>query len=232
MADGTRSVLLAGLDDAVARRVVIALDSLGLHFYRAPSLTALGEWARLSDFGVIIVAYTGDRSTLAGVDDLETWSSRNGRRSAVVMLCSSALLNDIEPPAGHGIARVVLLESLESELRQVVSTLLGVAPRFRIQAPVRLTPVPAGDDPGAFGTTENISSSGMLVSCLEELALGSTVRFEITIPDLDVTIRGSARVVRATDPAREGTQGIGAQFVSFLDSGEDRLHDLLSPHVH
>jgi hypothetical protein len=232
MAEVRRSVLLAGLDDALARRVVVALDGLGLQFHRAPSAVSLGDVARNSSFGVIIVAYTGEREVFARLDEFQAWSNQVGRRAAVVMLCASVLRNDLWPRPGHGISVVVPLESLETELREVVSRILGVAPRYRVQVPVRLAPLAAAEGAGAVGRTENISSSGMLLSCLEELQVGSTFRFEIAIPEQGVTIRGSARVVRAADPVREGTRGIGARFTSLADSDRECLVDLLSRHVH
>jgi hypothetical protein len=230
--DSAPSVLLAGLDDALARRVVAALDSLGLHFHRAPSVAAVGERSGLSAFDVVIVAFVGDRSVLPGLEKIDEWSGLNGRRPAVVLLCPGSLLGEAFGRVGGRVGRLVVLETLESELREVVTTMLGVAPRFQIRAPVRLTPVVAEESRETVGTTENISSSGMLVRCMEELPLGSTIRFMIAVPGYDLTIRGSARVVRASDPVREGTHGIGARFVSFVGSGRDSLNDLLSRHVH
>jgi hypothetical protein len=71
----------------------------------------------------------------------------------------------------------------------------------------------------------------MLVSFLGQLPVGSTVRFEISIPGHETPIRGSARVVRTADPEREGVRGIGARFLSFLKSDGDRFRHLLSDHL-
>jgi hypothetical protein len=134
---------------------------------------------------------------------------------------------------GFGIGRLVMLESVESELRDVVSTMLEVAPRFPLRAPIQLATTGPGEyDTWALGTTENISDSGMMVSCAHEMPVGSTIQFQISVPGYAFTIRGSARVIRTTDSVREGTQGIGARFVSFDGSGKASLNDLLSRRVH
>jgi hypothetical protein len=123
---------------------------------------------------------------------------------------------------------VVAIEELDYTLFDAVVSVLEVAPRVALHAPVRLMPVVTGQGGASDGTTENISASGMLVSCLGRLPVGSTVRFEISVPGRPAPIRGSARVVRAADPEREGVRGIGARFLSFLRSDGERFRDLLS----
>jgi hypothetical protein len=129
---------------------------------------------------------------------------------------------------GRGVSRAIAIEELDWRLCDAVSSLLAVAPRVALQAPVRLMPMFPGNGEGAAGTTENLSSSGMLVQCPGRLPVGSTIRFEISLPGQPAPIRGSARVVRTANPEREGVKGIGARFLSFLESDGDRFQDLLS----
>jgi hypothetical protein len=232
MVHSGRNVLLAGLDDVLTQRAVNALSPLGLRISRASSLADVVERLGLADVDVVIVAYVGDPSAVAGLHRVDEWSERHGRRPAVILLCPGALLGEAASGLGPGVGRLVILESIDAELCDVVSSILDVAPRFRIRAPVRLVHVTAQEDPVAVGTTENISTSGMLVSCMGEHPVGSTIRFVIAVPGHDLAIRGSARVVRAANPVREGTQGIGAQFESFSGSGRESLNDLLSRQVH
>jgi len=233
MSDPSPHVLLAGLDEGLALRVRIALDSLGLQLHRAPSLAAVRQLPGPTGFDVVIAVFSSEASAPAGLGELEQWSKANGRRPAVVLLCPGALLGEATNRLGFGIGRLVMVESIESELRHVVSAMLAVSPRFPLRAPVQLAPADVGEyDTWALGTTENISSSGMLVSCLEELPVGSTISFLIAVPDHDLTVRGSARVVRITDPVREGFQGVGARFVSLNGSNEDNLNDLLRRRIH
>jgi len=232
MIEGIRSVLLAGLDDAVARRVVVALGSLGTQFRRAPVAAVLGDPARAADTDVIIVHYAGDHTILEPLAGLAaTWTSRT-RPAALLVLCEGQWFHHVEPFVGCGVGRVVLLKESNEQLRAAVSSILGAAPRYRVRAPIRLlTPEDAGDWE-AFGTTENISSSGMLVSCPLELPVGSTFQFEISPVEDPAPIRGSATVVRWADPEREGVQGVGAQFFAVPPPDRHRLEWLLSDRMH
>jgi hypothetical protein len=233
MSESEPHVLLAGVEDDLVARIKTALDPLGLQLRRAPSLAAVRNLPGPTGFDVVIAVFSGDASAPAGLEQLDEWSRSNGRRPGVILLCPGALLGDAANRLGFGIGRLLMVESIESELSDLVSTMLGVAPRFPLRAPVQLAPSDAGEyDTWALGTTENISSSGMLVSCVEELSVGSTIRFLIAVPDHDLTIHGSALVVRTADPVREGFQGVGAQFVSLTGSDENNLNDLLRRRIH
>lgn len=228
MAVGKPMVLLAGLEDALVRRVVAALGPLGADFQRTSLATAFGKLATNSGCDVVIVGHSGDLSALEMM--VETMRSATSRRryAALVMLCRRDLRHEVEPLVGRGVSRAIAIEELDWTLCDAVSSLLQVAPRVALQAPVRMMPMFAGGEEGARGTTENLSSSGMLVNCPGRLPVGSTIRFEISLPGQRAPIRGSARVVRTADPEREGVRGIGARFLSFLESDGDRFRDLLS----
>jgi len=232
MYQGRRCVLLAGLDDALARRVVVALDSLGLHFHRATSMASMARIVSPARFAIIVLAYAQDTIGRANRDEVQAWWDSCGRCTASVMLCPAPLMGQAQVWLGRGISRVVAIDAIAQELRATVATLIGVAPRVRLQAPVRLAPAAAQVAAATNGKTENISSSGMLVSCPDALAVGHAVRFEIDLPTSDLTIQGLAQVVRTTDPAHEGVRGIGARFTSFVGPGAVRLHEALSRQVH
>jgi hypothetical protein len=228
MTDGKPRVLLAGIDDALARRVVVALSPLGADFQRTSWALAFGGVATDPGCEVVIVGHRGDLSGL----ELLVGAARSGasriRQVALVVLCRRDLLGEVEPLFGRGVSRAVAIEELDHKLYDAVSSLLAVAPRVAFKAPVRLMPTVSGHEAVSDGTIENLSASGMLVRCLGQLPVGSTLRFEISIPGQPQPIRGAARVVRTADPEREGVQGIGARFQSFLKSDGDRFRDLLS----
>jgi hypothetical protein len=221
MTDEKPRVLIAGIDDALARRVVVALSPLGADFQRRAWATAFG-----------IVGHFGDLSGLELLLETTRSDASFGRQPALVVLCRRDLLDDVEPLLGLGVSRVVATEELDHTLYDAVSSLLAVAPRVTLQAPVRLMPTISGNDVSSDGTTENLSASGMLVSCLGQLPVGSKVRFEISIAGQPTPIRGSARIVRTADPEREGVRGIGARFLSFVRSDGDRFRELLSDQLH
>jgi hypothetical protein len=228
MTDGKPTVLLAGLDDALARRVVVALSALGADFQRRAWATAFGGPATDSGCDVVIVGHFGELSGLQLLVGSTSSATSRSRQAALVVLCRRDLLGEVEPLLGRGVSRAVAIEELDQRLYDAVSSLLAVAPRVTLQAPVRLMPTVGGLEGASDGTTENLSASGMLVRCLGQLPVGSTVRFEISVPGQPTPIRGSARVVRTADPEREGVRGIGARFLSFLRTDGDRFRDVLS----
>ncbi len=232
MRDGGRGVLLAGLDDALARRVVVALDSMGLRFHRTTSLARMVGTVRPTHFAVIVLAYAQDRMGRANRDEIQALSDSCGRCTASVMLCSAPLMGQARAWLDRGISRVVAIDAIAQELRATVATLIGVAPRVRLRASVRMALAAAQVPAARTGRTVNISSSGMLVSCPDGIAVGHAVRFEIALPTSDLTIQGLAQVVRTTDPAQEGVRGIGARFTSFVGPGAVRLHEVLSRQTH
>ena len=228
MTYGKPRVLLAGIDDALARRVVVALSALGADFQRTSWAAAFGGVASEAGCDVAIVGHFGDLSGLELLVGSRRVPGVQGRLPALIVLCRRDLMDEVQPLKARGVSRIVAIEELDHALYDAVSSLLVVAPRVAIHAPVRLMPVVSGDSDVSDGMTENLSASGMLVRCLGRLPVGSTVRFEISVPGRPTPIRGSARVVRSTDPEREGVRGIGARFLSFLRSDGDRFHDLLS----
>ncbi len=231
MSTWARGILLVGLDDALARRAVLALEPLGMHFQRTRSLATMRKTVGVTHFAAVVLAYAQDRIGRANRDEVCAWSDSCGRCAAVVMLCPAALLGQARAWLGRGISRVVGIDAIAEELRGTVAELLGVAPRVRLRMPVRLVPESTPVAAATPGRTENISSSGMLVSCPDEFAVGGAVRFEIVMPDNELKVQGSARVVRRADPTREGARGIAARFTSFLGPGAVRLDDLLSRHT-
>jgi hypothetical protein len=228
MNGGKPMVLLAGLDDALVRRVVTALEPLRVDFQRTSPATAFVTLAGNSGCDVVIVGHSGDLSALEMMVEAMRSADSSRRHAALVVICQRDLLDGVEPLVGRGVSRAIAVEELGWSLCDAVSSLLEVAPRAALQAPVRLTPMFPGNGEGATGTTENLSSSGMLVQCPGRLPVGSTIQFEISLPGQPAPIRGSARVVRTADPEREGVEGVGARFLSFLETDGDRFRNLLS----
>lgn len=228
MAVGKPVVLFGGLDDALVRRVVAALSPLGADFQRTSWDTAFGTLAADSGCDVVIVGHPKSLSELRAAVESTTVATSRHCHAALVVLCRRDLLQGVATLVGRGVSRAVAIEELDWTLCDTVSSLLSVAPRVALQAQVRLMPMFAGNGEGATGTTENLSSSGMLVSFPGQLPIGSTIRFEISLPGQPAPIRGSARVVRTADPEREAVEGIGVRFLSFLESDGARFRDLLS----
>jgi hypothetical protein len=133
---------------------------------------------------------------------------------------------------GRGVNRVVFIDDTGDDLRESVLSLLDVAQRYPVHAPVELS-IDLEDSPQkAYCHTENLSLSGMLVNCLTRFPVGTILEFALTIPGEEQPIRGGARIARLTDPQREQVLGMGAAFTSFTDSGHSRLRSALSRQIH
>jgi hypothetical protein len=231
MRDSRHSVLLIGLDDALARRVVVELNQFAPQFHRAPSADKLADHPWGDGCNVIIAHYAGDLSALEReAGRFAEWAGWS-RPPALLVLCAPEWLEDVQPFIGRGVTRVILLEEIGTVLQEQVSMLFNAAPRYRIRLSVRLDAAASADLPPEPATTENLSLSGMLVRCPPGFSVGSAVRFALAIPGQVEPIRGTARIVRTTDPEREGLEGVGAAFESFVGSGHARLGGLMSSHL-
>ena len=151
MTEGRPTVLLVGFDDAVARRVVVLLSPLGVHFHRLSWEVVVARPIWLVDAEVVLVHYRGDRSGLAWLVSCENWSSEGARGGAVVVLCPASGVAEAESTLSGGPHRVIPLEELEERLRHHVASLLGLARRYRIRVPIRLEPVFAAGAVAAGG---------------------------------------------------------------------------------
>ena len=107
-------------------------------------------------------------------------------------------------------------------------SLIDVPRRFQLRAPVHIADVANRERPVAYCHTENLSMSGMLVSCAHQPEIGSLLDFSLLFPEEEVPIRGRARVARIADPRREKVMGVGAAFESFAQRDRTRLRNALS----
>lgn len=232
MEDRRHQVMLTGLDDAEALHVVSALGAFDIDFHRVAWSDGLIGIIKSREFDAILVRYPPEGLRMAAfVDALRSEGSRS-QHAAVITLSEPRQVDRARRLIGHGINRVVALDARGDALRDTVLSMLDVARRYQLKAPVEIS---AHDDKGplkAYCHTENLSLSGMLVSCMTRLPVGTSIEFSITIPGEADPIRGSARVARLTDPTREHVLGMGATFQSFIESDRSRLRSVLSRQVH
>lgn len=227
MTDDRPEVLLAGLDDATALRVVMVLEPLGVRFQRAPWWSAVAGVATGTRFEVVIVDLPDDVENLGSmIREVRTSTSRS-RQAALIVVCGRDRLDDAAPLVGRGVSSVVPSDRIEHELSGAVGHLLDIAPRFRIDRTIRV--VEAGTlqvGEGITCTVENVSSSGMLVVGTVTAPPGSTVEFELA--DGDELIRGQARVVWTSAIGDGPERRVGARFEDLSPDDRKRLDRLLS----
>jgi hypothetical protein len=221
-------VLLGGLNDDQARGFVLSLTPHGVDFHRVPWSADLAQIASQTGFEAIIIAFPDVEPSLDEMLEEVRAPGSLSRHAGIVVLGRGRQLTLARWFVGRGVSRVVSADDPDETVRDTVLGLLDVAERFEIQAPVDVT---VAFETGTMTTSclsENISTSGMLLRCGREIPVGSTLSFAMSVPGEQEPISGQARVARNTDPEREGIEGFGAAFLSFIDADQTRLEEALA----
>lgn len=226
MADRKHQALLIGFREVDVLRIVSALGSLDVEFHRAPWMDGLGSFLAQHRFDAILFAYPDETRIDAFLATLRGGQAVS-RRAGVVALADSGQLEAARQHIGGGVNRVVHLHDRGDALRESVLSLLSVAPRVPVRAPIQISAVASTETVTLHCVTENLSTSGMLIACSRKFSVGLPLDFVLTVPGGTSPICGAARVARLTDPQRERVIGIGASFLSFPDDNRSRLHDIL-----
>lgn len=225
------SVLLIGFDDDAALRIVSILGSFDVEFYRIPWMDGLSSFARDREFEAVLFSYPAQDPWLTlFLDELRRIDGAS-RHAGVVAVSPPGQVANAERLLGRGVNRVVALDESGDALREAVLLLLDVAQRLPVRAQVELKGVDAEGPTIAFCHTENLSLSGMLVSCSRRFPVGAPLDFALLLPGEPEPIRGQAQVARHTDPKRERVVGLGAAFQSFSESHRSRLRGILARHA-
>lgn len=141
---------------------------------------------------------------------------------SLLLLAEADAAPEIAPFLGRGVNRVVSLDAPSDRLLLAVADLLAVTPRLDLRVLVQLSLSIQGIADRALTMTRNLSASGMLIRGGREFPPGSRVRFEITLDNDPVPVRGEAEVVRHTAD-HERHEGTGLKFISFHGDGQQRL---------
>ena len=227
MVERKHQALLIGFREVDVLRIVSLLSSLDVEFHRAPWMDGLGTFLAQRRFDAILFAYPTETQIDSFLEALRAQRAIS-RRAGVVALADTGHLEAVRRHIGNGVNRVVHLNDQGEALRDSVQSLLSVAPRFVLRTPIQLSAVVTDDTVTVHCVTENLSCSGMLVSCAKKFAVGLPLDFAMAIPGEGSSISGAVRVARLTDPRREQVIGIGARFLSLADHDRARLDRILA----
>ena len=228
MADDRPEVLLAGLDDATALRVVTLLEPLRVRFQRAPWWAAVAGVATGNRFEMVVVELPEDVPRLGPMIHEVRMSTSRSRQAALIVVCERVHEETARELVGRGANRVLTRERLEQDLVDTATLQLDMAPRFRVEIAARVASAEAdGVAATCDCTLRNISRTGMLVEGDLEPSAGSTVEFELELPSDEDNLRGRGRVVW-TAPADSGRRRIGVRFEPLSEPDRGRLELLLS----
>ena len=229
MQDQSRGqILVTGVDDPVYNAVVNVLSPLGFDIHRAPWDDYLRDHVQITPFDVIIVGLqpSGD-----GLDQF--FKSARARGSAChhagVVLVAPHQVHDLAIKyVGHGANKVVSDREVSSKLQDMVSELLGVAPRVPVTTNARIKIHVEGKPIQSFCQTQNLSATGVLIRGFDHYPQGSKIDFEISLPTDTAPIRGSGLISRRTERQTERVEGLGIKFTAFNGTDQRRLADFLA----
>lgn len=221
-------ILVTGVDDPVYNAVVNVLGPLGFDIHRAPWDNYLRDHVQITPFDVVIA---GLQPAGEGLESfLKSMRTRGSacHHAGVVLVAPYQVRELANRFVGHGANKVVNDRLVSSELQDIVSELLGVAPRVPVTTNARIKIYVEGKPVQSFCQTQNLSATGVLIRGFGHYPPGSKIDFEISLPTDTAPIRGSGTISRRTERRVERVEGLGIKFTSFHGTDQRRLSDFLA----
>jgi hypothetical protein len=221
-------ILVTGVDDPVYNAIVNVLSPLGFDVHRAPWDNYLRDHVQITPFDVIIA---GLQPSGEGLDSFLKAARTRGsacHHAGVVLVAPSPVEDLAVKYLGHGANKVVRDRDVSSKLQDMVSELLGVAPRVPVTTNARIKIYVEGKPVQSFCQTQNLSATGVLIRGFDHYPKGAKIDFEISLPSDTAPIRGSGLISRRTEKRHERVEGLGIKFTSFHGSDQRRLTDFLA----
>jgi hypothetical protein len=220
-AGGAIQVLVTRVDDATHRRIADTLHQIRADLHRVRWDQTTLELVQGTAFDVVIIGFPVSREALSRFLDAARAKGSACRRTGLVLISETPHSEAAQALIGKGANRVVIAEEIEGRLVTAVEELAQPASRVPVRIPARVQLFADGRPLRLMAQIDNISTSGMLLRGVTQFPVGTTFGFEVVVPGEAKPIRGTAEIMRATDPRREQMQGVGVRFVSF--EGSDRL---------
>jgi hypothetical protein len=220
-AGGAFQVLVTRVDDATHRRIADTLRQVRVDLHRVRWDQTTLDLVQGTAFDVVIIGFPVSREALNRFLDAARAKGAACRRAGLVLITETPHSEAAQALIGKGANRVVAAHDLEGRLVTAIEELARPAPRIPTRIPARVQMVADGRPQRLMAQIDDISTSGMLLRGVTQFPVGTTFGFEMVVPDEAKPIRGTAEIMRATDPRREQVHGVGVRFVSF--EGSDRL---------
>lgn len=221
-------MLLVSADHARFTRFVPVLQRAGVEVHRVLRAAAALKVAATVDFDLVLaVAPLEDMALGRYVAAVRAPDSPCRRAGVVILAEAGEELEASRRLLSEGANRVLPLDCDDQVLADTVTALLMVAPRRRVHAVLKADLAFGQRRRLVLHQTENLSVSGALVRAEPPYPVGTRFNFEITVPGISGTVRGTAEVVRHTRWPRESIKGFGATFLSFTGGSQQALELLL-----
>ena len=230
-AGGSIQVLVTRVDDATHRRIADTLRQIRVDLHRVRWDQTTLELVQGTAFDVVIIGYPVSRDALIRFLAAARDKGAACRRAGLVLITETPHSDSAQALVGKGANRVVPVDDLEGRLVTAIEELARPAARLPVRIPARVQLFASGRPLRLMAQIDNISTSGMLLRGVTQFPVGTTFGFEMVVPDEAKPIRGTAEIMRLTDPRREEVNGVGARFVSFEGSDRLRLEMFIDRHL-
>ena len=230
-AGGSIQVLVTRVDDATHRRIADTLRQIRVDLHRVRWDQTTLELVQGTAFDVVIIGYPVSRDALIRFLAAARDKGAACRRAGLVLITETPHSDSAQALVGKGANRVVPVDDLEGRLVTAIEELARPAARLPVRIPARVQLFASGRPLRLMAQIDNISTSGMLLRGVTQFPVGTTFGFEMVVPDEAKPIRGTAEIMRLTDPRREEVHGVGVRFVSFEGSDRLRLEMFVDRHL-
>jgi len=232
--DVPRTVLLVGLAAEVAERLLGGLVGRGF------ACEGVGyeegfELLELVPFDAVVASFPFPREI-----PMTRFMTRLRKRSsacrhaALILLTGEFSRPEAEDLVGRG-ANLVFPASVDAdELARAIRAVTGAAARVPLLALVHVEVRTEQGLRRLVAQCENVSETGIFLRMGQALPVGSTVVFELVLPDSGYRLRGEGTVVRHGIGSRGGQEGIALRFGELGNEARERLASFVgrqSPHA-
>jgi len=153
---------------------------------------------------------------------------RPNRRCILIVLAPPDQFEGLKPHLGKGLNALLPRTAPPGVLETEIARQTHVAPRVETRQMVRLKAKITQTPSALICQTLNVSASGMFLSSMIKIPVGTEFEFELALPRLKLPVSGRARVMRHSAQEKEKRDGMGVEFISFRTDGRALLMDFLA----
>lgn len=148
-------------------------------------------------------------------------------RSILILLTSESRLVDCQPYLRMGVNALLpdsaSPEDLDAEIARQMQAARRVDARLIVKLRVSLPTAPQS----VICQTVNLSATGMFLASTAQPPVGTGIAFEMPLPGWPLPIAGEASVVRHSTVGRDRLRGLGVEFKSFRQDGQELLRKFI-----
>lgn len=222
-----RNVLVVEVPPALFEVIAPVLERKEFEVDRFPRAGGALELLAVVPFAAVIVGFPLREVGIGRFLD----SVRGGPSATakVALLAGAPHLAEAQAYLGGGADLALQVERAPKEAIRLLCTLLGVPPRASVRIMVKLQLRVENDPQGErlLAQTYDVSSSGMLVATRRRFPVGSTVRFELVLPEGHAPVTGDAEVARHAEATAKRPEGMGLRFSNLPGESRARLQHYL-----